>query len=192
MNAKTLKRAACAGAVLLSGTVAQAADVRPFVRAGIDGGGDTLVTVVFVGGDTESIKANEGVYGAGGVSIRSDGSDLEVELSLGYKFDRVSASNGNVDWEMWPLDALVFYRFPKFRLGGGLTYHINPRLNGSGVAGGLNLDFDNAFGVVLQGEYLITPNMAVGARYTDVKYEVKGGGASAKSGGLGAVFTYRF
>ena len=185
-------RAGAALAVLLLGAGAEAADIRPFVKAGADFGGDTLVTVVFVGGDRESIKANEGFYVGGGMSILNDAKNVEVELSLAYKFNSVTASNGDVDWTLMPLDGLVFYRLPQWRLGGGFTYHLNPKLDGSGVVGGLNVKFDDALGFVLQGDYLINPSMAVGARYTSVKYEPKGGGSSAKSGGIGVTFSYRF
>jgi hypothetical protein len=193
MQYGNMKRSFLAGAALLAATASQAADVRPFVKAGADFGGDTLVTVVFVGGERESIKANEGFYAGGGISFRNEAKTLEGEVSLGYKFNSVTASNGDVDWTMMPLEGLLFYRLPQWRLGGGLVYHINPKLDGSGVIGGLNVKFDDALGFVLQADYLLLgQNMAVGARYTNVKYEVSGGGGSAKSGGIGATFSYRF
>ncbi len=185
-------RAGAALAALGAVALAQAADVRPFVKAGADFGGDTLVTAVFVSGERESIKANEGFYLGGGVSMLNDANNMEVEASLAYKFNTISASNGDIDWTLMPIDVLAFYRLPQWRFGGGLTYHLSPKLKGSGVVGGLNVKFDNALGIVLQGDYLINPKMSVGARYTSVKYEPKGGGASAKSGGIGATFSYRF
>ena len=193
MHCSNMKRSFLAGAALLAATAAQAADVRPFVKAGADVGGDTLVTVTFVSGDRESIKANEGFYFGGGASILNDAKTLEGHLSLAYKFNSITASNGDVDWTMMPAEALLFYRLPQWRLGGGLTYHINPKLDGSGVIGGLNLKFDDALGIVLQADYLIGQNMAAGVRYTNVKYEEKRGtGVSAKSGGIGGTFSYRF
>ena len=193
MQSCTMQRSFLAGAVLLAAGAAQAADVRPFVKAGADFGGDTLVTVVFVDGERESIKANEGFYAGGGVSIRNEAKTLEGEVSIAYKFNAITASNGDVDWTMMPLEALLFYRLPQWRLGGGLTYHMNPKLKGSGVVGGLDVKFDDALGMVLQADYLIGQSMAVGVRYTNVKYEVQGGtGASAKSGGIGGTFSYRF
>lgn len=185
-------RAGAALAALGVAALAQAADVRPFVKAGADFGGDTLVTAIFVNGDRETIKANEGVYFGGGASFLNDAKTLEAEVSLAYKFSTVSASNGDIDWTLMPIDMLVFYRLPQWRFGGGLTYHLSPRLKGSGVVGGLDVKFDDALGFVLQGDYLIRPNLAVGARYTNVKYEPKGGGTSAKSDGIGLTFAYRF
>jgi opacity protein-like surface antigen len=193
MQSCDMKRSFLAGAALLAAGAAQAADVRPFVKAGADFGGDKLVTVVFVDGERESIKANEGFYFGGGVSIRNEAKTLESDLSIAYKLSGITASNGDIDWTMMPVEALLFYRLPQWRLGGGVAYHMNPRLKGSGVVGGLDVKFDDALGLVLQADYLIGQSMAVGARYTSVKYEEKGGtGISAKSGGIGATFSYRF
>ena len=195
MNVDAFGRTMRAGAALAAFAVsvaAQAADVRPFVKAGLDFGGDTLVTAIFVGGETETIKANEGLYLGGGVSVQDVAPNVDVEISLAYKFTMIDASNGDIDWTMMPLEGLVFYRVDKWRFGGGLAYHLNPKLKGSGVVGGLNDKYDDALGFVLQADYLINRNMAVGARYTNVKYELESGGPSAKSGGIGGTFSYRF
>ena len=191
-NPSGITRLVAAGTLAIAGATAQAAEVRPFVKAGLDFGGDTLVTAVFVGGDREDVKANEGIYGGGGVSVINDAGNLEYQFSLAYKFRTISASNGDIDWSSWPLEALVFYRIPQWRFGGGLAYHISPELDGSGVVGGLNVKYDNALGFVLQADYLFLRNFAAGVRYTSVKYEPKGGGASAKTDGIGATFSYSF
>lgn len=34
-------------------------------------------------------------------------------------------------------------------LGGGLSYHLNPKISGDGIATGANIDFDNAQGIVV-------------------------------------------
>ena len=50
-------------------TAAQAAEVRPLLKVGVDVGGDTIATAFFVGGSTETIKANEGFFVGGGVCV---------------------------------------------------------------------------------------------------------------------------
>ena len=170
----------------------RAAEVRPMFKVGYDTGGDTLVAAVFTDGSTETIKANEGFHIGGGVSIVPASSNLEIEVSLSYKFQFITAANGDIDWTRMPLDALVFYRFPKVRLGGGLTYHLNPKLKGSGVVGGLNIKFDDALGYVLQADYRITQTIAAGVRFTSVEYEASGAAATAKSNGLGVTFGMSF
>lgn len=158
-------------------------------KMGYDTGGDTLVTVLFVGGDTEKIKANDGLYFGAGVSMVNDAKDVETEFSLSYKFDEITGSNGDLTFSRLPLDALVFYRLPSVRLGGGVTYHINPDLDGSGVVGGLNVKFEDALGFVLQADWRLTEKMNLGLRYTVLDYEVEGTGGKVDSNGIGIVFS---
>src|SRR6266705_354390 len=165
-----------------------AVDARPTLKAGFDFGGDTLVTVVFTDGSTKSINANEGLYFGGGVSILSDSKDIETEVSLSYKFAGINASNGSVDRTRFPLEVLVFYRLPQFRLGGGLTYHLSPKLSGSGFASG-SLKYDDSAGYVLQADYLLQ-KITVGLRYTSLDYKL--GGDSVKSNGAGITFGISF
>ena len=186
---------AALAALLLGGTAtAQAAEIRPMFKGAADFGGDTLITVQFSDGSSESIKANELLSLGGGVSIVNDAGDIETELTLSYKFRMVTATNGDVTFSRWPLDALVFYRLPELRLGGGLTYHLGPELSGSGFAGGLNVKFDDALGLLLQADYRVTPKINLGVRYTslDYKLRINGVSATAKSNGVGIVFSASF
>ena len=82
----------------------------------------------------------------------------------------------------------MFYRFPQFRVGGGLTYHLSPKLSGSGVVSG-SAKFDDSAGFVLQADYLLQ-KITVGLRYTSLDYKV--GGASVKSNGAGITFGISF
>ena len=168
---------------------AYALDTNFAFKAGYDTGGDTLVTVVFLGGETDKIKANAGLFLGGGVSIVNDAKDVETEITLNYKVDDITAANGDVTWSRWPIDALVFYREPSVRFGGGLTYHLNPNLSGSGVVSGLNVNFKDALGFVLQVDWRMTEKLNLGVRYTALDYDVEGGGGSVKSNGLGIVFS---
>ena len=178
---------------------AHSQDIRPMLKVGFDFGGDTLATVTFTDGSTQSIKANQGFYLGGGASILlSNPKDIEVEVALSYKEDSITAANGEVKFTRIPLDALVFYRLPEhFRVGGGLTYHLNPTLSTSGVVGNINVNFDDALGWVLQAEYLLpprtlrTPKMTVGARYTVIDYKTSTG-VTAKSNGVGITFSIGF
>jgi hypothetical protein len=175
----------------LSALNASAMEVKPLLKGGYDFGGDTLVEVVFTNGDREEIKSNEGFFIGGGVSIVNDDKTIEGELSVSYKADYIEASNGDVTWSRWPVDALVFYRFQQVRLGGGLTYHLNPELDGDGIAGGLNVDFKDALGFVVQGDWRITDKMNLGLRYTNVDYKPNNGD-KVTSEGVGLVFSVSF
>jgi len=191
MTGSTFRRLLPALALVAAAVVpvaSHAVDVRPMLKAGFDFGGDKLITVIFADGSTKSINANEGLYFGGGVSILSDSKDIETEVSLSYKTTGINASNGSVDWTRFPLEVLVFYRLPQFRLGGGLTYHLSPKLSGSGVTS-VNLTFDNSAGFVLQADYLLQ-KITVGLRYTSLEYKL--GGGSVKSDGVGVTFGISF
>jgi hypothetical protein len=171
----------------------QAMDVRPTGKLGFDFGGDTLVTAVFTSGETESIKSNEGLYLGGGVSILSDSKQVETEVTLSYKFSFIDAQNGSIDWTRWPLDALVFYRAANVRVGGGVTYHLNPKLDGSGVVGGLNVTFKDSLGFVLGLDWRLGENGYLGIRYTAIDYDVESGGfGTVASRGVGLALGARF
>ena len=173
--------------------VTHAAEIRPLLKAGFDLGGDTLVTAVFTNGDSETVKANEGFYIGGGAAIIDAARNMEYHFSLAYKVAFVDASNGDIEWTRFPLEALAFYRFPRVRVGGGLVYHISPRLEGSGVVGGLDVKFKNALGAVLQADWRITEKIAAGLRYTILEYDAKDAFAgSAKSNGVGLTFSMNF
>lgn len=172
---------------------AQAAEIRPLVKAGIDVGGNTIVTAVFEDGDTEEIKANEGVYLGGGAAFINDAKDLEFQLTLAYKWALIDADNGDIEWMRWPLEALAFYRWQRVRAGVGLAYHMNPRLEGDGVVNDLNIKFKNALGAILQVDWRITETIAVGGRVTLLEYEAKSpASGKVKSNGLGATFSMNF
>jgi len=175
--------------VLMSAGTAQAADARGMFKLGLDFGGDTLFTAPFLGGGSSAIKANEGIYIGGGVALVEVAKDVDVELSLAWKWTAITADNGDVTFARFPLEALAFYKFEKVRLGGELAYHLNPTLK-SGFFN-LNTSYDNAVGSVPQADYRIANNMNIGLRYTSIEY--KAGNDPAKKGnGAGIMFSGSF
>lgn len=185
-------------AAIVAATPARAADVRPMLKVGADFGGDPVIKVPLTNGTTRTIRANEGFFLGGGASIVNDAKDLEVEITLSLKGKSVLADNGTVTWTTVPLDALVFYRLPSFRLGGGLTYHINPELSGSGAGSTIvsanNAQFDSALGIILQADYRFGEKIGLGLRLTGLKYHAHVGGVPTtyKGGGAGVVFSVSF
>lgn len=161
---------------LFFSTNAEARNIRGVLNLGLDFGGDTLVDGSFVGGDTFDIKAGELLYFSGGIIFMPDSieSNFETHLTIGWKFDSVNADNGDIDFNRFPLELLYFYKVNNWRLGGGLTYHLNPKLKGSGVASGINANFDDALGFVIQSHYSLDETFSIGVRYTIIDYEGEG------------------
>jgi hypothetical protein len=178
---------------LLATHSAMAADFRPLLKAGLDLGGDTMLTVAFTDGDTQDIKANDGFYFGGGLAIVDAERRLEYHLTAAFKYGLIAAENGDVEWTRFPIEALGFYRFPRVRVGGGLTYHVSPRIETSGAVGNPDVKFKNALGAVLQADWLVTEKIAVGGRYTILEYDAKDAfSGSAKSNGFGISFSMSF
>lgn len=163
---------------------AHAGELQGLAKTGLDFGGDELQTVTFVDGSTESIKANEGFYLAGGIGYVSSDLTVESQLTLGWKYTSITGSNGDLSFTRYPLEALAFYAGESFRLGGGLTYHLNPKLDGGGVLAGMGRDLDNALGLLAQVDYRLGDSLAVGARYTFLEYARDGGDVRADGFGL--------
>ena len=182
-------------AFLLSapGLAAQGAEIRPLLKAGLDLGGDTLLTVAFTDGDTKEIKANDGFYFGGGLAVIDAERRMEYHLTAAFKYGLIAAENGDVEWTRFPIEALAFYRLARLRLGGGLAYHVSPRIETSGAVGNPDVKFKNALGAVLQADWLVSEKIALGGRYTILEYDVKGDfSGSAKSNGFGISFSINF
>ena len=176
---------------------AQAADaaspVRFLLGAGLTFGGDKLATVQFSDGSTEDIKGGGLVQLYGGVEFRL-GDQVSAQATVGYHVDDTSgASNGSVRFSRIPVDLLLLYRVnDKVRLGGGVQLANSPEVKGSGVASNIHLEFENATGAIIEGEYLFTPQVGMKVRYVSEKFKVKNSNVEADGNHLGLLFSYYF
>jgi hypothetical protein len=161
--------------------------------AGIDSGGDTLVTTFFTSGGTGDVEAGSGVYFALGALVPvSDDGAVQAQFTIGLKSDSSGASNGSVDFDRWPLEAIGFYTFKYARIGAGLTYHINPSLKGDGVANNIQADFDNAVGTVLEVGLIFGGSYGLAFKHTDIEYTATGlsGKIDGSSNGIHFIFAF--
>lgn len=150
---------------------------------GFEFGGEKIVDVTYTNGSSSSIEAGRGISLNGGVIYRPEESsalgDFEFQGTVGGKFTSTKeATNGNITWSHWPIDALAFWRKDDqpYRLGGGVTGHFGNKLEGSGVASAINVSVDNAVGFVVAGDYFYgaEKNVMIGGRYTSIKYKANG------------------
>ena len=168
------------------------------LEMGLHTGGDDLVTATFVGGDTETLEA-------GGLYHFAIGAGFDINekwnsrVTFGIKEDSINAENGDLKFTRYPIDAVFLYNVNKWMLGGGLTYHTNVELSGSGVVSGFNAEFDDALGFLLEADYHFgQPGTGkggyIGARYTVIDYDISGPGGSASIDGnsIGVVLGIRF
>ena len=176
--------------------------IKPMVQFGYDFGGKTLATVYNDYEGTTKIRAGAGVRLEAGAVISSPQNPLELQFLVGYKYDRETASNGEVTWDTIPFTALAIFKNKKWRFGGGVTYHLNPHLSGS-FSGydntgtyfndAVNDRYDNALGGVAQIGYKATNNFTIGLRGTYMKYKLKNNSSvTANGNSIGLNFNYAF
>lgn len=193
-------------ATLLSHNALNANDLKPMLQIGYDFGGKTLATVeeydYYNGYDTSEIRAGQGLGFEAGIAMENNQKNLELQLLIGYKFDRESTSNGSVTWDRIPLTSLAMIKKNKWKFGGGLTYHINPELSGSFTGyendgtyfnDSVDDEYDNALGAVLQAQYMISEATSIGIKGTFIEYKLKSDSSVTASGNsVGINFSYTF
>ena len=173
------------------GTVTKVYAVEPFVQMGLHAGGDELVGVTFVSGSTSSIDAGALFSFSGGVNIEMM-TNSELRLALGYKFDDITATNGSITFDRTTLEATWFYILDdKWSIGAGITQHLDPTLDGTGVVSG-NVSFKDATGIVAEIDYKYSSGMYVGGHFTSIDYETVNGAATVSGDSIGILLGWRF
>ena len=195
MNAKTLF--ASAALALAIATPSQAAEgLRPVLGVDLTGGGETLISVEYNGGSRRDISSGGLVHVFGGVEYTEPGAAWTLQATVGYHFDRASASNGSVSFSRVPFEVLGFWNAnDNWRFGGGLRKATSSQFDVSGVLNDYATDFNmrTSVGFVLQAEYQFGQHGSVFLRYVDETYKsnyLVGGEVDGSHGGLG--FAWRF
>lgn len=181
--------------------------ISPVVDVGVGFGGDRLGEATS-GATTESVRAGQFMYFAVGSTfpLMSDG-DYELQATLGYFYDSVNANHGQLSFIRYPIEALVFKSItPKWRAGGGPTYHFNPERKCSmSQCDAHTVKFKNALGVVMEADYVLgegglvsrtqgadgahSNTVWLGLRYTVVNYKTtEADGIAANGSARGNAF----
>ncbi len=185
-----MKKIAFAIALATTSLCSQAADprlVHLVLGGGLTYGGEKLATVDYSNGDTQDIRSGGLVDMHIGVDVRAT-PWTSFQATVGYHTDSSEASNGSVRFTRVPIEVLgYFHPSEHIRLGGGIRLVQNPTLRGRGSASNINQDFDNATGVVLEGEYLFTSWIGLKLRAVSESYRDRVTGAKA-NGDHGGVF----
>ncbi len=132
-------------------------------------GGDDLAVVSGGGGDLQAGQLLN--LGIGYDFDLNAAKTLRLRTGINYKFDSVDASNGEADFDRWPLDVLVISRQGNFALGAGITYHLSPTFEATINGATSRVDFDDSLGFLLQAGYMVAERIELGARYTLIEYK---------------------
>jgi opacity protein-like surface antigen len=154
-------------------------------------GGDDLATAIRENGDTDNLKAGEGVTFSAGVDYRVNPA-FSLLGTVGYHSNRISADNGKLEFTRIPVELLAFYHVnANWRIGGGLRYVSKPTIKGSGVASMADIELDNTTSGVLEAEYLYGRNWGFQARYVHERLKLEGyQDANADQYGLGVRYYF--
>src|SRR5512138_1432120 len=171
--------------VAMTGAQAQERTVRGVLGMGITGGGETLATVVYSDGSSDSIKSGGLVHLYGGAEFRV-APQFTLQGNIGYHVDRTSGySNGSIRFSRYPIELLGHFEVaPSVRLGGGARFVNNAKIDTSGVLSGTRVDFDNTVGAVFEAEWLVLPSLGLKARFVSERYKVNGVSVDANHGGF--------
>lgn len=192
-----LRALICGGCCMAVSNIAAAGDFKPLLRMNLDSGGDELLTVIYEDGDTSDIKAGQLFTVSGGVLYKPQNQNYILEATLGYKFDKVNASNGSAEFTRLPLDFIASYKRGEHRFGGGITYHLNPELTCdiTSVCSG-TAAFSDALGFIAQYAYSFQLGgekaIDAGVRLTAISYEVNNGGDNISGNSFGAFVGFVF
>lgn len=168
---------ALTASLIAGASFANANDTKFGVQGGFASGGDTLATVNFTDGSSETLKAGSGISIGAFTIIPLSDNGVALKLAANYLHDSVTATNGEVTFTRLPLDALVLKQMNKWQVAAGLTYHLNPQYE-STFNSGSKIDADNALGLRLEANYQVYSNsflaMNIGASYTNIEYSFVG------------------
>jgi hypothetical protein len=181
--------AALLAACSLMAANAQAADAEKrggfLFNLDLDYGGDDLVTVSFEDGDSQNVKAGQGIgFGLGGWFRPIEDSPFELQAALGYKYVTTAADNADINVSRTTLQLNAVYRFANdWYLSGGLIHHMGPELNGDGFFEDIEFDDATGFGAEVGWKW-------IGLHVTTLDYSADGY-EDADAGYVGVRFTWR-
>jgi hypothetical protein len=169
--------------------------LRPFIGAGYTWGGTTLtpVTVNIKGSSTqykEDISAGAGLDIRLGFSYRFAAAPLSLQASYGYHNDQVNGvENESFFFRRYPIELLLqWHTTERTRVGIGLrrtqramfgsrggtcTYPNDDGTTTTAECEETHLRMRSSTGVILDGEYDVTPNWGLKARYVRESYRFK-------------------
>jgi hypothetical protein len=166
---------------------------------GMDGGGDKLLTLKFTDGSSESLYADQGFYFYAGVAFArfySDEVAFDTAVKVAVKGWNVGSGGDEVRYLVFPLEAVERLWIGQFRLGGGLTYLVNPEISGNGALDTINASLDNSLGFTVQADWIGErkpgrAGVAIGLRYNvqELKFQQ---GSTVSANGIGLRLGFEF
>jgi hypothetical protein len=157
----------------------------PVLEAAAEFGGDNVVKVFYTNGDTQDIRAGQGVTLSGGLHYQLPRFPLDSAATVGYKFVRTSDYHTDLGINRVVFKVTGTYELPRhFWIDAGPVWHTAVKLNGDGYVP--DIDFDDAIGVTAGFGW-----RWFGVTYTGIRYSSPlTGGVDANN--VGVTATWKF
>lgn len=143
------------------------------ITGGLTFGGDKLGGLQYEGGGSEEVSAG-GLF-ALGVALRTQYSENIIsKFTANYHFDTVTASNADVSFSRFTVDALAGYKANEnINLYAGITYHLSPEFSSEFDGSATNkASFDDSLGFVIEAAYVTDANNEFSLRYVPIEYDM--------------------
>jgi len=140
--------------------------VRLLISGALEFGGDDVAKVLFTNGETQPVKAGQGVSISAGAQIQFPNVEkFLLRASVGYKYVTTQASNVNITLTRVPIQLTAnLMVINKLRLSAGLVTHANVKFNSGGL--GDDMTYKSNVGPVFEIAY-----GGVGISFTALKYK---------------------
>jgi hypothetical protein len=188
---KKFVHAALLAAVALSATTLAHAEETArrggfLAQLDLDFGGDDLATLSFTNGESQNVKAGQGVaFGFGGYFRPVESVPFELQGILGYKVVFTAADNADIKVTRATLQFNGIYRFANdWYIGAGYAQHMSPELDGDGFFEDIEFDDATGFNAEIGWKW-------IGLHYTSMDYS-SAGYEDVDASHVGIRFTYRF
>jgi len=156
------------------------------IEGGIEYGGDEILQIFFTNGEDQTMRAGQGGYIAVGGELQfSSVKQLMLRASIGIKYNTTAADNANIRLTRFPVHLTPFWKInDDFRLGVGITTHLNPNLKGDGFVP--DVAFTSTMGPRFEFGY-----KWIALTYTSISYEDESG-ESVSANSIGASISLTF
>ena len=136
----------------------------PVLEAAAEFGGDNVVKVFYTNGDTQDIRAGQGVTLSGGLHYQLAQLPLDIAATVGYKFVTTSDYHTDLGIHRVVLKLTGTYELPRhFWLDAGPVWHTAVKVSGDGYLPDINLN--DAVGVTVGAGW-----RWFGVTYTAIRY----------------------
>lgn len=159
-------------------------------------GGNTLETITFDNGETDSIRAGSGAYLALGIAHLIFDRQMDIGIKGGILLDEVTAENdlgdkSTLSFTRYPIDLFSHLWLGRHIIGGGVSYHINPTFKSD--ANDHSTSYENTLGVYAEYLYhFVNTGTALGVKYISINYKNDQTGKETDGSAVGITFSQMF